>query len=101
MDCWSDLSQAVLDSPDLEEQPGGERFGSEPDEATLKQIAKMTGGKFYSATSAGELQMVFQNLHHYLAVTNRTIEVSVVFAAFGAIMAIVGWVLSVFWHPLL
>ena len=96
MDCWSDLCDDLLGGPGFES-----RSGAGPDEVTLKQIAKMTGGKFYSATSAAELQMVFQKLRNYIAMTNETIEMSVFFAAIGAMMAITALILSLFWHPLL
>ncbi|HET9589565.1 MAG TPA: VWA domain-containing protein [Anaerolineales bacterium] len=101
MDCWNLFDHVPLDSPALESRPGSGGFGSEPDEATLKQIAEVTGGKFYSATSAAELQMVFQDLHSFVTLTNQTIEISVFFAALGAMLALTGWILSLFWHPIL
>ena len=101
MDCWRLLPEEPPSNPGLEAKVGGGSFGNAPDEATLKQIAEMTGGKFYAATSALELQAVFQELHNFIAETNKTIEVSVFFAAAGALMAIVAFVLSIFWHPLL
>jgi len=100
MDCWSVSNDDLLSSPSFEGQSGG-GFGNAPDEATLKQIAEMTGGEFYSATSAAELQMVFQNLRNSIAMTNRTVEISVSFAAFGAMLAMVALILSFLWHPLL
>jgi Ca-activated chloride channel family protein len=39
---------------------GGGGFRRELDEVTLKQIADMTGGTYYAATSAGELQTCFR-----------------------------------------
>jgi len=101
MDCWNIPGNNQSDSPGFESQVGGGSFGSGPDEVTLKKIAEMTGGKFYSATSAAELQMVFQNLRNYIALTNQTIEVSVYFAAMGVLMAMVALILSFFSHPLL
>jgi Ca-activated chloride channel family protein len=101
MDCGTGLADNTYLSPGLESYSGGGNFGSEVDEATLKQIAKMTGGKFYAATSAGELQMVFQDLHSFIAATNQTTEISVYFAALGAILAMTALILSLFWHPLL
>lgn len=98
MDCWNRYPD---DPPGVEDHVGGGSFGNGPDEATLKQIAEMTGGKFYSATSAAELQTVFQDLHNYVAMTNKTIEVSVFFAAIGAMMAMIALILSFLWHPLL
>jgi Ca-activated chloride channel family protein len=97
MDCWNRFPD---DPPGVEDQVGGS-FGNGPDEATLKQIAEMTGGKFYSATSAAQLQTVFQDLHSYVAMANRTIEVSVFFAAVGVLLAMAAWMFSMLWHPLL
>lgn len=101
MDCWNRFPDNSPSSSAIESQIGGGGFGNGPDQATLKQIADMTGGEFYSATSASELQMVFQKLHNYIALTNQTIEISVYFAAIGALMAMVAMILSFFWHPLL
>ena len=77
---------------------GGFRRGI--DEKTLKQIAAMTGGEYYSAESAGELQKVFQNLPTYLITKHETIEISVAFAAVGALLAALAIGLSLIWHPL-
>jgi Ca-activated chloride channel family protein len=101
MDCWNPFPDNPPSSPGLESKVGEGGFGNGPDEASLKQIAKITGGKFYAATSAVELQTVFQDLHSFIARTNKTIEVSVYFAAAGAIMAMAAFILSVLWHPLL
>jgi Ca-activated chloride channel family protein len=78
--------------------PGGFRRGI--DEATLKQVADMTGGAYYSAESAGELQDVFRQLPTYLITKHETSEVSVVFVALGAVLAALAIVLSLRWHPL-
>ncbi len=77
---------------------GGFRMGI--DEATLKQVASMTGGKYYSATSAAELENVFQNLPTYLIIKHETSEISVLFAAAGGVLALLAIVLSLVWHPL-
>ena len=101
MDCGTTLADNTYISPGLESYSSGGSFGTEPDEATLKQIAEMTGGKFYAAASAAELQSVFQNLGSYIAPTNQTMEVSVYFAGMGAILLIAALLLSLRWHPLL
>jgi Ca-activated chloride channel family protein len=80
--------------------PGGGGFRRGIDEATLKQVATMTGGTYYSAESAGELQNVFQNLPTYLITKHETSEVSVVFTAIGALFAALAIALSLLWHPL-
>jgi len=77
---------------------GGLRRGI--DEQTLKQVADMTGGSYYSAESAGELQKVFQQLPMYLITKHVTTEISVIFAAIGAFLAGLGMALSLMWHPL-
>jgi Ca-activated chloride channel family protein len=101
MDCWNLYADLPPSNPGLESKVGGGSFGNGPDEATLKQIAEMTGGEFYSATSADELQMVFQELHSFVAMTNKTIEVSAYFAATGTFLAMAAFFLAALWHPLL
>jgi Ca-activated chloride channel family protein len=77
---------------------GGFRMGI--DEATLKQVASMTGGKYYIATSATELENVFLNLPTYLIIKHETSEISVLFAAAGGLLALLAICLSLVWHPL-
>ncbi len=83
---------------------GGQQFGGwfrrGLDETTLKQIAEMTGGEYYSATSAGELQDVFQSLPTSVITRRETMEISVVFTAIGALLAATAMVLSLIWRPL-
>jgi Ca-activated chloride channel family protein len=80
------------------QQFGGFRRGI--DEETLKKIADMTGGTYYSAESAGELQNVFQNLPTYLITKHETTEISVAFAAVGALLAAAAILLALAWNPL-
>ena len=79
---------------------GGGGFRREIDEETLKQVADLTGGKYYIATSADELQNVFDDLPTYVIATRETTEISVFFTAFAALMAILAVVLALRWHPL-
>lgn len=79
---------------------GGGRFRTGIDETTLKKVAEITGGEYYSAMSAGELQSVFQGLPTYLITKHETTEISVLFAAIGALLAALAIVLSLRWHPL-
>ena len=78
----------------------GGGFRREIDEETLTQIADMTGGKYYIATSASELQEVFQNLPTYVIATRETTEISVFFTAFAVLMGILAMLLAFRWHPL-
>ncbi len=79
-------------------QFGGFRRGI--DEQTLKQIADSTGGQYYAASSADELQKIFDKLPTYLITRHETSEISFIFAAVGALLAGAAIVLSLLWHPL-
>ena len=79
---------------------GGGGFRREIDEETLKAVADMTGGEYYIATSAGELQEVFRNLPTYVVATRETTEISVFFTALAVLIAVLAMILSVRWHPL-
>ena len=70
------------------------------DEPTLKRIAAMTGGAYYPASSASELQSVFDHLPTHLTTRHETFEVSAAFAAAGALFATMACALSFAWHPL-
>ncbi|HEX5501261.1 MAG TPA: VWA domain-containing protein [Thermomicrobiales bacterium] len=80
---------------------GSGRFRRGIDEDTLRQVAAKTGGQYYSAESAGQLQQVFDKLPTDLIVRHETTELSVAFAALGALLAATALVLSLLWHPLL
>jgi Ca-activated chloride channel family protein len=86
---------------------GGGSFGGgggggrrQIDEETLTQIADMTGGEYYAATSASELIDVFRNLPTYVIATRETTEISVIFTALALLLAILAFVLALRWHPL-
>jgi Ca-activated chloride channel family protein len=79
---------------------GGGGFRRDIDEATLKEIASVTDGEYYVATSAGELEDVFQNLPSYVVVTEETIEIGAFFTAFAALLAILAMIFSMLWRPL-
>jgi len=79
---------------------GGGGFSMGIDDAVLKQVASMTGGKYYSATSATELENVFQSLPTYLIIKHETSEISVLFTAAGGVLALLAIGLSLVWHPL-
>jgi Ca-activated chloride channel family protein len=79
---------------------GGGGFRREIDEDTLTQIAELTGGEYYLAESADELQDVFASLPTYIIATRETIEISVFFTALAALLAVFAMVLAFLWHPL-
>lgn len=70
------------------------------DEAMLKEIAAMTGGEYYYATSASELSRVFDELPTYFITREETTEISVFFTAAGALLASIALILGLLWRPL-
>ncbi|MFO7679745.1 MAG: VWA domain-containing protein [Chloroflexota bacterium] len=68
------------------------------DEETLQMVADMTGGAYYRAESADQLNEVFLNLPTQIVLQKQTLEISVIFAALGAILALAAVGLSVKWN---
>jgi Ca-activated chloride channel family protein len=79
---------------------GGSGFRRELDEDTLKKVAEITGGKYFAAASAGELEQVFASLPTYVIATRETTEISVFFTALAAILVLFALLLAFRWHPL-
>lgn len=71
------------------------------DEGTLREVAAMTGGEYYTAESAGELESVFTSLPTNLITRVETTEITVFFAALGALLAALALALSLAWNPLM
>jgi Ca-activated chloride channel homolog len=92
--------------PGLGQQPGGGpgfgggRFRRGIDEETLKEIAAVTDGEYYEASSAGELTKVFQGLPTYLIAKHEVMEISVFFAGLGALLMALALFLSFRLQPL-
>jgi len=81
-------------------QTGSRDFRLQIDEVTLQQVADMTGGSYYYASSANELSDVFQNLPTFIVATRENIEIGVFFTAFAAIMIVLAIFLSFRWYVL-
>jgi Ca-activated chloride channel family protein len=79
---------------------GGGRFRRGIDEETLKEVAALTGGEYYSATSASELQKVLNGLPTVLVTRLEKVEISVLFAALGALLIASAVLLAQLWRPL-
>jgi Ca-activated chloride channel family protein len=82
---------------------GGGGFGRPSylvaDESTLKQVATITGGAYFSASGAGQLQGVLADLPRHVHAQPRDVEVSVVFAGLAAALVVLaGWA-AVRWSP--
>lgn len=78
---------------------GGAGFFRGIDERTLQEIADMTGGQYYSATSAGELQQVFKELPTHMITVKEQAEVTAIFTAIGAALTMLAILLSFIFHP--
>ena len=70
------------------------------DEESLKAIAQMTGGEYFTASTAGELQDVLDGLPTVLISREETLEITVAFALLAALLVAAAVLLSQLWHPL-
>jgi Ca-activated chloride channel family protein len=77
---------------------GGFRRGI--DEATLIEVADITGAEYYSAESAGELEQVFRELPTSTIFKHEIAELSAIFVMVAAGLATMALMLSLLWHPL-
>ncbi len=68
------------------------------DEPTLRGVADLTGGEYYQAENAEQLLDVFLNLPTNVVLQTETREISVLFAALGALLATVAVGLSLRWN---
>lgn len=100
MDCGSQFQESTFFGGGLGQASGMGGSHREIDEATLKQIASLTGGTYSSASSASDLENVFRNLPTVVVATRETVEISVFFTAFAALVMILAVLLSWRWNPL-
>jgi Ca-activated chloride channel family protein len=79
---------------------GGPRGGGGPlvaDEPTLRQVATTTGGTYFAASDAGQLQDVLEDLPRHVQVQQREIEVSVWLALLAAVLVLLAVAAAVRW----
>jgi Ca-activated chloride channel family protein len=68
-------------------------------EDVLKKIAATTEGEYYQAASAPDLSAIYKQLTTRIALEKkRTAEVTALFVAVGATLALLGALLSMFWY---
>ncbi len=67
------------------------------DEATLKNIALLTQAEYFYAGTADDLKKVYQSLSSKLVVERKETEITALFAAIGALLAMVAAALSLWW----
>jgi Ca-activated chloride channel homolog len=67
------------------------------DEETLKQVAMATRAEYFYAGTALDLKKVYQSLGSRLSAQKKETEVSALFAALGALLALAAASLSLWW----
>jgi Ca-activated chloride channel family protein len=67
------------------------------DEATLKQIAELTGGQYYNASNEKDLRAVYENLSTQLVFREQKTEITALLTAIAAVLSMVAAGLSLFW----
>jgi Ca-activated chloride channel family protein len=68
------------------------------DEETLKKIAELTQGEYYYAGTAADLKKVYQTLSARLVFETRETEITALFSATAAVLALAAALLSVLWY---
>jgi Ca-activated chloride channel family protein len=81
-------------------QPGMSSYNEGVDEPTLRQIANTTGGRYYTASSAGELQQVLADVPAVMVTRVEWVELTVALVAFGALLSLAAMALSLRWGSL-
>jgi Ca-activated chloride channel homolog len=76
---------------------GGQRI-LRIDEPTLRGVANMTGGEFYKAEDADQLQKVFSELPSNVVLQKRDVELSVGFVIAGILLSLAAIGLSLRWN---
>lgn len=69
------------------------------DEETLRRIATDTRAEYFYASDAGALAQVYRQLNAQIALERGQTEVSALFVALGALLAVAAAVLSLLWFP--
>jgi Ca-activated chloride channel family protein len=67
------------------------------DEETLKAIAEVTRGSYFSAASAAELRKVYQELNTRFMMEKKETEVGALFTALAAVLVVAAATLSLLW----
>ena len=67
------------------------------DEATLKEIANITRGQYFYAGTAKDLKKVYETLNSRIYLEKKDMEITALFAAAAAIIALVSALLSLLW----
>jgi Ca-activated chloride channel family protein len=77
----------------------GERWSMQMllDEATLEQVAEITGGEYFHASTAADLVKVYEQLTARFVLERGRTEVTALFSAAAALLMAIAGVLSIVW----
>lgn len=67
------------------------------DEETLKNISVLTHGEYFYAGTAEDLVKVYESLSSRMVVERKETEITAIFAALGALLAVMAATLSLWW----
>jgi Ca-activated chloride channel family protein len=79
---------------------GGGRNFLVVDEDALKTVAATTGGEYFAATDADQLQDVLANLPKHVTTQQQDVDISAGFVAAAALLLLLGLGLSIRWSAL-
>jgi Ca-activated chloride channel homolog len=68
------------------------------DEETLTAVADRTGGRYFRAQDAGQLNKALAGLHREIGLHKENVEISVWFVLAGTLLAFLGVGLSLWWN---
>ena len=80
---------------------GTGRDGRNPlviDEDALKGVAETTGGQYYRAENAGQLQEALGDLPSHVTVVTQHVDIASWFAAVGGLLVAAALALSLWWN---
>ncbi|HVL36836.1 MAG TPA: VWA domain-containing protein [Burkholderiales bacterium] len=69
----------------------------ELDEATLRQVAELTRGEYFHASSGMELRAVYESLNAKLALERKATEITALFSGVAGLSVLLGAMLSLLW----
>jgi Ca-activated chloride channel family protein len=75
----------------------GYSFFARVDEETLQAVAKVTGGEFFRAQNAQDLNSVYAKLSSRVALESRDTEVSVLWGLASVLLVVLSMGLSMHW----
>jgi Ca-activated chloride channel homolog len=75
----------------------GGRVPAELDERTLQEIARTTGGEYFYAAQAGDLERIYTSIGSRVSWTEERTEVTALMSALGTLLLIVAGLFSLRW----